>query len=501
MRVIIFLFVCLLCTNLSAQDITKVYFESNSDKLTTSSKLKLKNHCKRSGDNALAILLKPYSDNKGNKAYNVTLTNERLTQVERYLKRQTKYAIQIDSTITFANNDNDKHPSEWRKVEVIWKRKPIDIVPEKISKVEPQTKIDSIRSDQEKLDQVISSMEPNQIERQLNQDQDNVIVSDKGTLMVVQKGTFVRPDGSVPKQVDVKVKEYYSLSSFLEGDVTTETESGNQLETAGMVYIEATDEKGTPLEMKKSMTLGIPRSKDKPADDGMVLWDGKETDKGVVWNQAASPKYRAPFKFKINGYGLERLANNNADQEKVKGGLDLVQGILEKKSEYKVTRGLKGKDINIVESFLKNNPEDKRVLEENERYLNTVTSTGWKNCDALRKRGRTCIRLKGIGTKNSKAIILVPGFQTMFRPTNEDRLDLKNVREINWKKIAELDFNLEFCTVFDDTDVVMISYHVFQGQLFLGIKKFNSGEVKDVIMNYQRVTEEEFKEKVDAYFK
>ncbi|WP_298753866.1 hypothetical protein [uncultured Psychroserpens sp.] len=117
---------------------------------------------------------------------------------------------------------------------------------------------------------------------QLNTDKDRTITCKEGTILKIKKGTFINPNTQqiVTGKINLNVTEYYKLSDILLANLST-VSHGKQLETGGMLYIEA-KQNGTALELKDDSPIEIqfPTTNKKPE---MQLFSGQWSNDNINW--------------------------------------------------------------------------------------------------------------------------------------------------------------------------------------------------------------------------
>jgi hypothetical protein len=73
----------------------------------------------------------------------------------------------------------------------------------------------------------------------INTEKDTVVVCKEGTKLVIKANSFIdSKDNLINGTIDLNVTEYYKLSEMLLANLST-TSNGKQLETGGMLYVEA----------------------------------------------------------------------------------------------------------------------------------------------------------------------------------------------------------------------------------------------------------------------
>ena len=116
-------------------------------------------------------------------------------------------------------------------------------------------------------------------------DQDTVIVTNDGIVFAIEAGSFVSASGSIiDGPIKVQVKEAITPESIIKGGLETVTTSGEQLETGGMFYLNATYG-GEILQVNpdKPIYSEIPTDEAQP---GMQLYTGKYDATGkLAWEK------------------------------------------------------------------------------------------------------------------------------------------------------------------------------------------------------------------------
>lgn len=115
----------------------------------------------------------------------------------------------------------------------------------------------------------------------INSSRDTTIVGKEGTQFTFKASSFKVPNSSL---IQIRLKEYYKMSDIVFSNLSTETKGNELLETGGMIYVDAklNNEK---IELKNGMTFGI-KYPTKNKKEGMILFDGEEKNKKVVWTES-----------------------------------------------------------------------------------------------------------------------------------------------------------------------------------------------------------------------
>lgn len=116
----------------------------------------------------------------------------------------------------------------------------------------------------------------------LNTQSDTIIKCKEGTVLRITKGSFIHPYSQKPVTgtIDLRLTEYYKLSDILMANLST-VSNGNQLETGGMLHIEAKqNDADLKLKPDASIEISFPTSNKK---DGMQLFSGEWKDENINW--------------------------------------------------------------------------------------------------------------------------------------------------------------------------------------------------------------------------
>jgi hypothetical protein len=111
---------------------------------------------------------------------------------------------------------------------------------------------------------------------------DTIITCQKGTKVFLKSNSLQHKDGSVPTgEVEVKIREFYSLSEFTGNNLTT-TSGDKLLETGGMVNISVSSN-GEPLILQdgKEYALYFPKKKHK--EDMQLFYGDFDENRQIDW--------------------------------------------------------------------------------------------------------------------------------------------------------------------------------------------------------------------------
>lgn len=115
----------------------------------------------------------------------------------------------------------------------------------------------------------------------INTEESSFIEGKKGTTIFFPKNAF-----GDRKKVIIKLKESKSKASYLFDCLSTQTMDGHQLETAGMIKIEAFDLNNQPIDLDKGKNLTIHFPKSTQNKDGFRIFNQSiNKDSVVEWNE------------------------------------------------------------------------------------------------------------------------------------------------------------------------------------------------------------------------
>lgn len=111
---------------------------------------------------------------------------------------------------------------------------------------------------------------------------DTIIKCKEGTILKIKANSFVHSGYNTPVKgiINFEVTEYYKLSDILLANLTT-TSKGEQLETGGMLYIEARQGEAL-VELKSNSTIDI-LMPTKNKKESMQLFSGLQSEDGIDW--------------------------------------------------------------------------------------------------------------------------------------------------------------------------------------------------------------------------
>lgn len=219
--------------------IHSVYFDVDQFELKNNEKEKLDVFLK-SVDllNLISIELTGHTDSDGSLAYNQKLSQNRVKTVADYfteLKLTTTSSVEYGELKPVDDNSKEEGKAKNRRVEV-----------KIIVQTPPIIQVEDIQELYKKLEQKRQTfcIDPNR---------DTILRLEQGTIISIRAGTFINQKGCVK----VSAKEVYKKSDMLLENLTT-VSNGKQLESGGMVYLEATNIAGKPVVPKKEIAIFLP---------------------------------------------------------------------------------------------------------------------------------------------------------------------------------------------------------------------------------------------------
>jgi len=343
----------------------------------------------------------------------------------------------------------------------------------------------AVAKSQLELDSFIDKLKSEPVVRVINPAEDQVIVTENGTLLIVQEGTFITKSGQDPKEVTLKIEEFYDASSIISAGLVTKTNDGVYLETGGMLAINALDENGDSLELQKSISIGMPTADSTGKKRRMKLYQEVKTKNGVQWKlDLEHPNYTKPFDINWRDVGLKALDYTMAQDERLTKGFSIVKKIWLGKEK------LRGKDRGIVNNAVKSGQVDKEAVETQQKYLFNTTGFGYINCDRSAfknekgERIDVVIEKSNLGKAAEMLYIIFPTVNCLVGPDPGTPFDAEF-------KLGEIPKGIE---------MIVLGLKVLEGKYYMAINNGVANADK-VAMVYEECTSEEFKEKVNSLVK
>lgn len=186
---------------------------------------------------------------------------------------------------------------------------------------------------------------------EINTSKQQIIKGKQGTIVTFPADCF----GKVSGKVKIELIECYSIQEMLLHGLSTQTTDGMLLESDGMIYLNALNEKGDLLEIKNRKVKVQMPTKQKKTD--IEIFEGAENSNRITWNLST-----------------EKLI--------VENGAILKNQYTKEKNEFTQI-----KNDNLL---YQNQPKpeqtqiviDKQIKNENlVNYVFNISKLGWINCD------------------------------------------------------------------------------------------------------------------------
>jgi hypothetical protein len=132
------------------------------------------------------------------------------------------------------------------------------------------------------LKDVMTNLAPRPKTFEISPAEETMLEGDKGTAVYIPADAFQFADGTAPTgKVNIELKECYSLPAMIGENLHT-TSQGRILQTAGMIYFNATaDGKQLSLKDDKAFVIGFP--KNDQADEMDLFYDFAYSDTASTW--------------------------------------------------------------------------------------------------------------------------------------------------------------------------------------------------------------------------
>lgn len=275
MKRILFLFVSLLMwgATLSAQQSTRyaVYFETGRHELGEEARQTLDQVLKElQYPEDYSVDIFAHTDSRGSDDYNLKLAERRSKSVNEYLAAR---GLKTEKTSTASLGESDPaHANDDESGRKLNRR--VDLV----------VNIATLQS----LSELTDRLSDNRMQYfTISPDKSVQLTGKQGTNLWIEAGAFEFTDGSgAPNaSVEIALRETYSMADMLLADLTT-TCGDQLLETAGMIYVDATSD-GKSLQLKSDAQIVVSM----PAEslrEGMQLFLGEQNAEGKLTNWQAT---------------------------------------------------------------------------------------------------------------------------------------------------------------------------------------------------------------------
>ena len=232
---------------------------------------------------------------------------------------------------------------------------------------------------------------------------DNLITGESGTIIRINRNTFVDQDGNAIKgNVEVKLIEALTPTDMVLGNLTT-VFNGKSLETGGMIFLNATfNNKDVLIASDKSVQIKMPTDSTLA---GMSIFEGEQDSIGVKW---ANPKILPVNNDSISVVTFEKTTNVkysvdgfsiNNEPPKVSSevgricwegdGLKISSDSVFKIENYTVRFYKQKKLLTYSESFMNQKGENSFAEDRKTNYIFAIKKLGWANIDRLLEDPRT----------------------------------------------------------------------------------------------------------------
>ena len=181
---------------------------------------------------------------------------------------------------------------------------------------------------------------------EISTNKQQTIKGKQGTLVTFPAQCFGKE-----KKIKIELIECYSIQEMLLNGLSTQTTDGKLLESDGMIYLNALNDKGDILEIKQGNVKVQMSTKQKKT--GMRIFEGVGNNNGVSWN--------------LSTVQIENKSKNNSIEHE-----ELIENISIDTFEIK-TQNIENKTQYII---------DKQIKNENlVNYVFNISKMGWINCD------------------------------------------------------------------------------------------------------------------------
>ncbi len=124
---------------------------------------------------------------------------------------------------------------------------------------------------------------------------DTVITTANGAIITIPKGTLL----SDSTNVQLELKEAYSMQQIMLAGLTTKTTDGKVLQSGGMFYLNPNG--NTKVTIAKPISIKVPTT---AINDSMKLYKGVEKDGKIAWEKPIPFKVKSPSNKLIDGKAL-----------------------------------------------------------------------------------------------------------------------------------------------------------------------------------------------------
>jgi hypothetical protein len=230
------------------------------------------------------VIVIGHTDSDGNQDYNLLLSKSRVDNVAEYLNN--KYGLSSEKahfgkTKPLNTNSSEREKEENRRVE-------LTLVVEKDDTVSHYTEYT--------LSDLYADLTSEYQTYCIDPNKDTILRLQQGTLLNIPAKSFKAEDSCIL----IKAKEVYTYADMFMENLTT-TSQGRQLESGGMIYLEAADQSGKNLNLEQRIAVFMP-SQD--FQEGMKVFYGeRDGHEAIDWQleDRSESNRMIGFSFSNNG--------------------------------------------------------------------------------------------------------------------------------------------------------------------------------------------------------
>lgn len=227
---------------------------------------------------------------------------------------------------------------------------------------------------------------------EINTSKQQIIKGEQGTVVTFPPGCF----GKIQGKVKIELIECYSIQDMMFNGLSTQTTDGKLLESDGMIYLNALNEKGDTLKIKHGkVSVKMPTEQVK---EEIQIFEGVEKYNAVTWNLSNE-------KTIINQQNVNHDTKTPIESEtKEITYLSEKDSILQ--TQPKTGQSQIGIDKKIKNEFLVN-------------YVFNITKMGWINCDRfIEGENKDLFVIVGEGQENVSLYLVLDKLNSNVMPRN-----------------------------------------------------------------------------------
>jgi hypothetical protein len=249
-------------TTLTYSQTNTFYFAKNENLLSDSVKTQLDIfYTAYLTSNNPEVIIKGYSDTVGTSEVNLNLSQQRVNSVKDYLQAKGYPTDKISLKYFGESRINE---------DLAWQNRRVDLF------INPKLSVYDYLQEFQKTIQ----------EFQINNTNDTVIKGKEGTIIYIPKDCFITDNNKQVKSVKFSLNEHYNFEDILTNNLTTITENGELLETAGMILINA-DSDGKECRIKNGQSILISFSGNLLSTNEYDLYSGIQKNKNIIWQKSS----------------------------------------------------------------------------------------------------------------------------------------------------------------------------------------------------------------------